>query len=107
LKLDSDRVEAAVSITGTVPAGGADVYAVVAEDETTEHVLRGENRGRTLKHASVARTIIEAGRVKVAGETSVRLELPSEGSPGARRHLIVWVQVPGPRRVLAVDTKSF
>jgi hypothetical protein len=106
-KLDGDAVSATVSFAGELPKHGADVFAVVAQDETTEHVLRGENKGRTLSHASVARVLVKAARIHEAGESTVRVALPSgfAATAGTRRHLIIWVQEPNAGRVLGVDTK--
>jgi len=102
-------LSAVVSVVGEIPKRGADVYGVIAEDETTEHVLRGENTGRTLAHASVARVLLKVGKVAAAGEITVRLPLPEgEGVASvSRRHLIVWAQEPNAGRTLGVDTKAF
>jgi hypothetical protein len=104
-----DNVEAGVSIVGEIPKHGADIFAVVAEDETTAHVLRGENKGKTLEHGSVARVMVKAGKVKVAGDSMVRLKLPNEpaGSPGTKRHLVVWAQEPDLGRVVGLDSQTF
>lgn len=109
VKMNGDAVEAVVSFAGELPKQGADVYAVVAQDETTEHVLRGENKGRTLAHASVARVLTKTGKVHEAGELTVHVTLPSglAEPPEARRHLIVWAQEPNAGQVLGVDTKAF
>jgi hypothetical protein len=107
--VDGGAVSAVVSVAGEIPKRGADVYGVIAEDETTEHVLRGENAGRTLAHASVARVLLKTGKVSAAGEVTVRLPLPEgEGAASvSKRHLIVWVQEPNAGRTLGVDTKAF
>jgi len=108
-KLNGNAVDAVVSVAGDVPKHGADVFAVVAHDETTEHVLRGENQGKTLSHASVARTLTKVGKIHGAGDTTVHVGLPTEivTATGGKRHLIVWVQEPNAGRVLGVDSKSF
>jgi len=108
-KSDGNNVDAQVSIAGTLPAQGADMFAVVAEDETTQHVLRGENAGRTLAHASVARTFVKIGRVRTQGINSIELKLPKElpASPGGGRHLVVWLQEPDAGHVLGVDSRAF
>lgn len=108
-KLDGNAVDAVVSFAGELPKHGADVYAVAAQDETTAHVLRGENQGRTLAHASVARTFVKTAKIHEAGETTVHLALPGDmvSAPGTRRHLIVWVQEPNMGQVLGVDIKAF
>jgi hypothetical protein len=108
-KLDGDAMDAVVSFAGNLPKHGADVYAVIAQDETTEHVLRGENKGRTLAHASVARVLVKAAKIHEAGQSSVHVALPTglSATAGTRRHLIIWVQEPDAGHVLGVDTKTF
>jgi hypothetical protein len=108
-KTEENTVQAQVSIAGTLPSHGATLFAVVAEDETTRHVLRGENAGRTLAHASVARSFVKIGNVRAPGASSIELTLLGEleGSPGGRRHLVVWLQEPDTGRVLSVNSKAF
>jgi hypothetical protein len=106
--LAGDMVNAVVSFAGEFPKHGAEVYAVVARDETTAHVLRGENEGKTLLHASVARTFTTSAKILEAGETTLHVALPADASaPGGRRHLVVWMQEPNAGRVLGVDSRVF
>jgi hypothetical protein len=105
-KVDGDAVNANAIIAGVLPAQGAELFAVIAEDETTEHVPSGENRGRTLAHSSVARTLVDVATVSGTGSTALHLTLPSSDA-GTHRHLIVWAQERGPGRVLAVDSVAF
>jgi hypothetical protein len=106
LKLDGDAVEATVAFSGALPAHGADLFAVVAEDETTEHVLSGENKGRTLAHSSVARTIHQVGKIHAAGDLALKLKLPAADA-GTRRPLVVGAQEPNSGRVLGVGSQAF
>jgi hypothetical protein len=108
-KIEGGAVVMKVSIAGELPQRGADLYAVVAQDETTTKVTAGENKGRTLENAAVARILQEAARVRAAGETTVRIPLPGDLKTTAesRRHLIVWAQEPDLGPVLGVDTLSF
>jgi hypothetical protein len=108
-KIDGNAIQADVSFAGDVPKHGADVFAVVAQDETTEHVTAGENKGRTLVNASVARTLVKAAKIHEAGKTTVHIPLPNDlqTTPDRRRHLIVWVQEPNAGPVLGVDTQAF
>jgi len=106
VKLDGTALEATVSFAGAMPAQGAEVFAVIAEDETTEHVLSGENKGRTLAHASVARSITQVGKLRAAGDLPLKLKLPPADA-GTRRHLVVWAQEPGSGRVLGVGSYPF
>ena len=108
-KIDGNAVIAVVSFAGAPPKHGADVVAVVAQDETTPNVAGGENKGRALINASVARTLVKAARIRNVGETILRIPLPDNfaTSPDSRRHLIVWVQEPNEGPVLGLDTVAF
>jgi hypothetical protein len=114
LKIVSTNIEGkaivtVVSVSGELPKHGADLFAVVAQDETTTNVTAGENKGQTLVNAAVARTYQKAAMVRDAGETTVRIPLPGDlkTTPDSRRHLIVWAQEPDFGPVLAVDTIAF
>jgi hypothetical protein len=108
-KVEGGVVVTVVSVAGELPKHGADLFAVVAQDETTRDVTAGENKGRTLVNAAVARTYEKAARVRDAGETTIRIPLPGDlkTTPESRRHLIVWAQEPDLGPVLAVDTLAF
>ena len=114
VKITSARVEGGavvmkVSVAGELPKNGADLFAVVAQDEKTMNITAGENKGRTLENAAVARTFQKAAQLKTAGETTVRIALPADLKTNAdsRRHLIVWAQEPDLGPVLGVDTVAF
>ncbi len=102
-------VVASVSVDGSLPKHGADLFAVVAQDETTTHITGGENQGHTLLNVSVARNLVKAAKVSSAGATTVSIPLPADlrTSPQSHRHLIVWVQQPNLGSVLGVGTKAF
>ena len=61
-----------------MPGGDADVLVAIAEDALESKVTSGENSGRLMPHASVARRITMIGRMKrqptFAWENSVALE---------------------------------
>ena len=105
-KIEGGAVVMNVSVTGELPKHGADLFAVMAQDETTMNVTAGENKGRTLVNAAVARTFQKAARIKSTGEIAVRIPLPGDlkATPESRRHLIVWAQEPDLGPVLGVDT---
>ena len=102
-------VTAAVSIAGDLPRHGADLFVVVAQDETTTQVTAGENKGRTLSNVSVARDLVKYAKLHAAGVTTVKISLPADlrGASASRRHLIVWAQEPDLGPVLGVATKAF
>jgi hypothetical protein len=93
------------STSGEVPAQGADLIAVVADDSDRSSVLRGENSGQTLAHVSVARSISRVARVQAAGERTVQIQIPSSFQASQRHHLILFAQAQVNGRVLGADTK--
>jgi hypothetical protein len=93
------------SASGELPAQGADLIAVLADDSDRSSVLRGENSGRTLAHVAVARSISRVARVQAAGERTVQIEIPSSIQATQGHHLILFAQTPGGGRVLGTDTK--
>jgi hypothetical protein len=90
---DGDRVGVG---SGRVPAGGAEVVAVVFTPGPQEVVIaRGDNRGRTVRHMNVVRS------VRTLGEWSGRPALYA--LPRAReadQAVAVLVQARGDRRIL-------
>lgn len=93
------------SISGDLPGRGADLIAVVADDSDRSSVLHGENSGRTLTHVAVARSISRVAKVRVAGEGTVQIRIPSSFPALQKQHLILFAQTPGNGRVLGADTK--
>ncbi len=93
------------STSGDLPAQGADLIAVLADDSDRSSVQRGENSGRTLEHVAVARSISRVARVRAAGERTVQIEIPSSIQGTQGHHLILFAQTPGNGRVLGTDTK--
>lgn len=96
------------SVDGDVPGKGADIFAVLADDAASSNVSRGENRGHTLSHVSVARAIKRVAKLKTSNEQTVQVPLATSDlvSSGRGRHLILFAQTAGFGRVLGVDTKS-
>ncbi len=93
------------STSGDLPAQGADLIAVLADDSDRSSVLRGENSGRTLAHVAVARSISRMAKVKAAGERTVQIPIPASFQTTQGHHLILFAQTPGNGRVLGTDTK--
>jgi hypothetical protein len=91
--------------SGDVPAHGADLIAVLADDSDQSSVLHGENSGRMLAHVSVARSITRVARVQTAGERRVEIPIPASFQNTQGHHLILFAQTPGNGRVLGADTK--
>ncbi len=72
--LPDDAHAARVTVQVVVPptlarSDIADVVVAVAEDRLVTDVQRGENRGRTLKHSAVARTLTVVGTLGLQDDT--------------------------------------
>ena len=81
---------------------GADLIAVLVENEGHQQVARGENGGRTLHHVSIARSFQELGRSGPDGsfEGEAKFTLPA-GASAAGFHAVVFAQAGRGGRVLA------
>jgi hypothetical protein len=77
----------------------ANVYVAYAADSGTSDVLRGENRGRTLHHVSIAGKIQQVGNVNTHVMFRAQLPIRAANAPGGSR-LIAFVQEGGNGRVL-------
>jgi hypothetical protein len=75
-----DDKEAVVSIAVGAASAKADVWVAVADDRDQSSVRRGENKGRTLNHVAVVRSLGKVGSVtKAAGfEKTVRVPLAAQ-----------------------------
>jgi hypothetical protein len=102
-KVDGKKAEVTFSVAGALPKKGADVFAVVTDDEATTNVLRGENKGVTITHVSVARSLVKVATIKdtVSHTATVTLPVSSGG-----HHLVLIAQEPGVGKVLAIESKA-
>jgi hypothetical protein len=75
-----DDKEAVVSIAVSAASAKADVWVAIADDRDQSSVRRGENKGRTLNHVAVVRSLGKVGSVtKAAGfEKTVRVPLATQ-----------------------------
>ncbi len=93
------------SASGDLPAHGADLIAVLADDSDRSNVLHGENSGHTLAHVAVARSISRVAKLQAAGEQTVQIPIPASFQASQGHHLILFAQTPGNGRVLGTDSK--
>jgi hypothetical protein len=77
----------------------ADIWLALADDSDTTRVAAGENKGRTLVHVAVVRSLRKIGWVKRGGEFSRQIDLPT-GASGQR--VVVFLQETGQARVWGV-----
>lgn len=83
------------------------LVAVLVDDIDRSKVLRGENSGRELIHASVARALAPLGVLRETDGQSVSLPLPPAfgSNSGTGHHLVLFAQQNGAGAVLGIDTK--
>ncbi len=87
--------------------GRIQLIAVLVDDEGRSSVLRGENSGRQLVHASVARALTSLGTLHNTTQQSFTLHIPQSFPPGgAGHHLVLFAQEDGTGAVIGVDTKA-
>ena len=100
-----ENVTVDYAASGSVPAHGADLVAIIADDADKSNVLHGENSGQTLAHVAVARSFVRAGNLQISGKRSLQIKLPDSYQPTQKHHLILFAQTPGNGRVLGTATK--
>jgi hypothetical protein len=105
LSIAGSKLTVNYSASGDMPAHGADLMAVLADDSDRSSVLHGENSGQTLAHVAVARSISRVAKVQAAGEGTVQVQIPASFQAAQGHHLILFAQTPGNGRVLGADTK--
>ena len=86
-----------VEIQGSAREAG--IWLALADNSALTKVAAGENKGRTLTHVAVVRSLRKIGYVKRGGKFSRRMDLPS-GAAGQR--VVVFLQEDGQARVLGV-----
>ena len=88
-----DVLHATVSVPDLSPqtAKGTTLYAVLADDEDTSSVAKGENSGKTLKHVSVVRVMQKVSSLHGPYSGPVQIRLP-RGVAHNKMRLIVFAQ---------------
>jgi hypothetical protein len=97
--LRDDVVTVDVSPLAEHQPGKAFVYVAHAAESASSEVLRGENKGRKLRHVSIAADIEKAGAI--TNRSGLKTDVPVRNAtvpPGSR--LIAFVQDPSSGRVL-------
>jgi len=85
-----DELHATVNIpeTGTK---GANLYAVLADDQDITDVKKGENAGRTITNVAVARVLRKVAKIQGPYAGTVRMMLP-RGVERGKMRLVLFVQ---------------
>jgi hypothetical protein len=104
-----DMLSVSYSLSGSLSSGGAELVAVIADDEARSDVSRGENSGRILTHVSVARSMKRVAATSSHQEQALEISIPRSFVTSFKqdRHLILFVQAKGQGRVYCADEKSF
>lgn len=96
-----------VDIDGTSERHNADVYVAVALDHAESQVLRGENGGKHLRHVAVVEQLKRVGKLEKGKSFGQDLDLKLKpGMNSANVRIIVFVQEPGPGRVVGVASQK-
>jgi hypothetical protein len=95
------------SVTDLPRKSSIQLVAVLVDDTDRSNVARGENSGRQLSHAFVARALAPLGTLQETEQRSVSLPLPPSfhGGSGTGHHLVLFAQEDRTGAVLGTDTK--
>jgi len=91
------RTAAGVQLRIDAASKSAEVWLALADDRGTQQVASGENKGRTLQHVAILRSLRKIGALKKGAEFSQTLEAPANAG-----RMIVFVQEGGFGRVYGV-----
>jgi hypothetical protein len=101
--VDGRRISASLSSASPVPSDKirGDLYIALVDPTDTTEVRGGENRGHTLHHAGVVRTLQRVGSLKdlSTGKLSFNLNAPPDANLSQMR-LVAFAQQSGPGVVL-------
>jgi hypothetical protein len=106
--VNGHRVSASLSSSSPAPSDKikGDIYVALIDPTDTTEIRGGENRGVTLQHAGVVRTLQRVGSLKqlTSGPLSFNVTAPSDANPSQMR-LVAFVQQSGPGAILGAVSK--
>lgn len=85
-----DTLQATVNVP-EAEVKGANLYAVLADDQDTSDVKKGENAGHTLTNVAVARVLRKVGKLQGPYSGQIQISLP-RGVQRGKMRLIVFAQ---------------
>lgn len=88
------RVEVGQLPGSSIAAGKLGVYVAAADDTATSRVLKGENRGRTLRHVAVVKWIRQVGILSGNAAFSNEISVATEQHAGGLRFLAFVQELP-------------
>jgi hypothetical protein len=95
-KNDRGTPQVHVQVDAPRKAGKHDVRLMLAlaENSAISDVRRGENRGRTLSHVAVVRSLVDFGKIDPSGNLSADVPLTGELAKWEGKRLVAFVQSP-------------
>ncbi|MGD9906031.1 MAG: DUF1223 domain-containing protein [Vicinamibacterales bacterium] len=96
-----------VTVNGPPSAVARDLVVVIAEDDVTVRVARGENARKTLRHVGVARRMIDAGVVAAGQPVSSAVSFDLDPAwPRASLRVVAFAQAGGQGEVSAIGVAA-
>jgi len=105
IKINGRRVTATLRAGSALQPSPGDLYAALVDPADSTDVRGGENKGHTLHHASVVRTLTRIASLKDLARGPVNVNLKAPDDP-AKMHLIVFAQKPDAGPVLGAASAS-
>ncbi|MGC1360891.1 MAG: DUF1223 domain-containing protein [Silvibacterium sp.] len=107
VKVTEKDVTFSYSAMDLPPNGSIQLVAVLVDDTDRSNVARGENSGRQLTHAFVARALARLGPLGETNQRTMSLPLPPSFhvSSGTGHHLVLFAQQDRTGAILGTDTK--
>jgi hypothetical protein len=81
--------DAQLTIDTAAAVRSADVMLASAEDKGVSEVVAGENRGRTLRHVAMVRSLRKVGSIRRGAEFHRTIDV---GADGAHKRMVVFLQ---------------
>jgi hypothetical protein len=107
VQVNEKAVTVTYSASDLPPKIALRLLAMLVDDTDASSVLRGENKGKQLTHAWVARSITQLGKLNSAEQQTATVPLPPSfaADPSKPRHLVLIAQQGGAGVVLGADAK--
>ncbi len=101
LSRQAQAAEVTFSLTGATSAP-LDMMLAITDDADQSDVARGENAGRLLRHAAVARSLVRLTSVSGNTQQTLHVQLPESirRAPQVGHHLVVFAQEPHLGRIV-------
>jgi hypothetical protein len=91
------RSGAGVKVAVEAAPREADIWLALADNSASTDVRNGENKGHTLRHVAVVRSLRKIGSIKRNGTFSKQIDLPADS---AGQRVVVFLQAAGQAQVL-------